>query len=163
MQILKQETPASAGCRTPLVLCPAFRRAAAMVEGTSGFALVEVVIALCVVTAAFVSVFALAYQSMRVVNDMKSELHAALAAESEMERIRAMPRDQFMELSPSMALDLTVLRKGKGEVRILPVNDEPGNEGIRVVSVRIAWVNRNGRAQELAFATLMANRGKERP
>jgi hypothetical protein len=126
-------------------------------------------IAVCVVTAAFVSVFALAHQCLRIVDDMKNELRAAQTAESEMERLRAMPWSRLIGLERSFALDpvktpgLAELIDGAGAVRISPLPGATDTDGLRAVSVRIAWVSRDGRKKELALATLMAPRGEERP
>lgn len=140
----------------------------AQARSRSGFVLAELAIAIGVATAAFVGVFALAHQSLRIADDMKSELCAAQAAESEMERLRAMPWSRLAAMGSSFALDttatpaLTELRDGSGTVRVLPAGGEATKEGIRAVSVRITWAGRDGRRKELAFATLMTARGEER-
>lgn len=144
------------------------REAPGKTAGPSGYVLVEAAIALCVVTAAFVGVFALAHQVLRVSDSMKNELYAAQVAESELERLRALPWERLAAQEPTRALDpattpgLAEVSGGTGSVRVQPV-EGGGNEGLRAVSVRIAWVGRDGRAKELAVATLMADRGKERP
>ena len=129
----------------------------------AGFTLVEVLLALCIVAALLGGVFGLARQSLRIADEMKSELRAAQAAESEMERLRAMAWSQLVKLGPSYALNaqgagLAALDGASGVVRISPVPDAGDKDDIRAVSVRVAWVGLDGRKREVALATLMTSR-----
>lgn len=133
----------------------------------SGFVLAELVIAICVVTASFAGVFALANQSMRIVNDMKNESRAVQAAESEMERLRAMSWGNLVGLNPAFALDpagtpgLSELSGARGVVRISMVPGTANGDRLRAVSVRITWSSRDGRTKEVALATLITPHGAD--
>jgi prepilin-type N-terminal cleavage/methylation domain-containing protein len=132
-------------------------------ERRAGFTLAEVLVALCIVAALLAGVFGLARQSLRIADEMKSELRAAQVAESEMERLRAMDWGQLVKLGSSYALDaagtgLAALDSASGVVRVSPVPDEGNGNDIRAVSVHIAWLGLDGRKKEVALATLMTSR-----
>jgi Tfp pilus assembly protein PilV len=133
-------------------------------RASSGFVLVELLIAICVVTASLAGIFALSHQSMRIVNDMKNETCAAQIAESEMERLRAMSWNRLAAMDSSFVLNpngtpgLAQMNRGKAVVRIQAMPGETEKDKLRAVSVRITWFDRDGRNKELALATLMTPR-----
>ena len=104
---------------------------------------------------------------MRIANDMRSEMLATQAAESEIEKLRAMSWGHFVMLDSSFVLDpvttsgLAELSGGRGEVRIAMLSDDASKKRLRVLSVRMTWNSRDGRTKEVALATLITPHGED--
>jgi hypothetical protein len=131
-----------------------------MKSNRTGLALVELMIAISIAIVSFGAIFALAMQSMRVIRDVHGDTIATRAAESEIERLRALHWESFQSLGAGYALDATrvpalaELGGVKGAVRIAP-QSAGASEMPRGVSVRIEWTGCNGKPREIALATII--------
>ena len=118
-----------------------------------GITLVEVMIAMSVVTLSFLGAFGVASQCVRIVSDLRDETRAMMAVQSELERLRAA---EAPVVSTPMHTDhaavLAGLRQARGEVR---VSDVPGRPGMQAATVCITWVSANGAPRRMDFSTLI--------
>lgn len=133
----------------------------------TGTTLVEVAIAISIVTVSIASLMNLAGQSRRLVSDMRSEIRALNAAGSEMERLRALDwrqltgRPESSVVEPAGNPDFAGLKDGRGEVRIARLPGDAAGEGMRSATVLIAWTGYDRRRHMVTLTSLMTDRGIE--
>jgi prepilin-type N-terminal cleavage/methylation domain-containing protein len=132
-----------------------------------GMTLVEVMLALAIVTMSFGGLFALLDTTTRIMDNNRRELDATLMAESTIEACRAAPWSNIMRMSGSGELPGGIVHprsEGRGVTSSVTVVKWAGFDlpepAPREVTVRVSWKEANGHSRTSTLSTVIGPWGK---
>lgn len=134
-------------------------------QSSSGFGLVEVMLAVAIATISFCGIYVMSIQSIRILQMAKNESCSLQVAQHELEKIRGASWAQILTKGQSYYITRTeapALAELPGSSAKVEVDYFPGgnvNNDLRAVTVYVSWVDPNGLTVTNAVTTLVARKG----
>ena len=130
-----------------------------------GMSLIELMVALFVVTTVFAGVYGMSAQVSSLLSQARGETRAVEAAQFEIERLRSMSWTALTNLGSSYTISdrintaLADVQQGAGTVTVGAYPPASSAPTVYSVNVNIAWKDAYGVAKNMNLTTLIAQQG----
>ena len=121
----------------------------------AGFSLIELIVTISIIMIGLGSLYGVMHRGLKQMKNVGGKDYAVTAAASELEFVRAIPKDELPDNYSGRfksKVDLSPLNSGRGRLRIREF--EGSNGRLKEVTATVTWLAA-GREREVSFSTLV--------